>query len=258
MLMNAESVGLRYVNVWKYYGGKAVVKGVSLSIKPGEVTVLLGPNGSGKSTLFKMSIGIVKPEKGDVLINGVNPSKDPITARRIVGYVPEDPIIYESLEVTEYLSFILSVYGVNTDEGRINAVIKALGLEEHVGKLIGELSHGNKRKVLIASVMLRDPPILVLDEAFSGLDAASARALKTWIRGKAWSGSAVLISTHILPIAEAVADKIVIIHEGVIKAEGSPGEIKGLGRGGELEDVYLKLTGYSREVEELVKALAAG
>jgi len=247
--------GVEYVNVWKYYGGKPVVKGVNLRVKKGEVRVLLGPNGSGKSTLFKMSVGVVKPEQGEVRVNGVNAVKDPIAARKIVGYAPEDPLVYESLEVTEYLEFILSIYGVRPSRERFAAVIKALGLDEHVGKLVGELSHGNKRKVTLAAIMLRDPEVLVLDEAFSGLDVGSARAVKAWLRSKAESGAAVLVSTHILPIAEAIADKVTIIYEGRIVAEGTPGELKSLEGGKELEDVYLKLTGYSSEVEELVKAL---
>jgi len=251
----SEASGLRYVNVWKYYGGKPVVKGVNLEVRPGEVTVLLGPNGSGKSTLFKMSVALVKPEKGEVRLDGINVAEDPVTARRLVGYVPEEPVLYESLEITEYLSFILSVYGVSVDEGRFNTVLKILGLEEHKGKLIGELSHGNKRKVALAAVMLRNPNILVLDEVFSGLDVVSARAVKAWIRDKAGAGASILLSTHILPIAEAVADRVVIIYEGVVRAEGRPEDLRRMGE--ELEDVYLKLTGYTGEVEDLIKALTA-
>ncbi len=246
---------VEYVRVWKYYGGKPVVKGVSLKVKGGEVRVLLGPNGSGKSTLFKMSVGVVKPEQGMVKIDGVNVVEDPITARRIVGYMPEDPLVYESLEVVEYIEFILSVYGVTPSREKFTTVIKALGLEEHVGKLIGELSHGNKRKVMLATIMLRDPQVLVLDEAFSGLDIGSARAVKAWVKSKAESGAAVLISTHILPIAEAIADKVTIIYDGRVVAEGTPEELRGLEGGRELEEVYLKLTGYSSEIEELVRAL---
>jgi len=246
---------VEYVNVWKYYGGKPVVKGVNLRVKEGEVRVLLGPNGSGKSTLFKMSVGVVKPEQGEVRVNGVNVAEDPITARKVVGYMPEDPFLYESLEVAEYLEFILSVYGVRPSREKFAAVIKALGLEEHVGKLIGELSYGNKRKVMLATIMLRDPQVLVLDEAFSGLDVGSVRVIKMWLRNKAESGAAVLVSTHILPIAEAIADNVTIIYEGGVIAEGAPKELRSFEAGKELEDVYLKLTRYSSEVEELVKAL---
>jgi len=252
----SDGVGIEYSNVWKYFGGNAVVKGVNLRVRYGEVKVLLGPNGSGKSTLFKMSVGLVKPDRGSVRVGDVDPVTDALSARRLVGYVPEDPLVYESLEITEFLSFLMSVYGVEVSESRVSAVIKALGLEEHLGKLIGELSHGSRKKVMIASVMLRDPKVLVLDEVFSGLDVSSARVVKTWIREKASKGAAVLISTHVLPLAEVVADGISIIHEGRVVAEGTPQELKEVLGSSELEDVYLRLTGYSREFEELVKALA--
>ncbi|NPA97508.1 MAG: ABC transporter ATP-binding protein [Crenarchaeota archaeon] len=249
----ATSASLRYVDVWKYYSGKPVLKGVSTEFSPGRVAVLLGPNGSGKSTLMKMSIALVRPDRGYVSIGDRRVDEDPIWARKVVGYVPEDPVLYESLEIVEYLSFVSSIYGIDVPQSRVDAVIRALRLEEHLGKFIGELSHGTKKKVAIASVMLRDPPVLVLDEVFSGLDVESARVVKLWIREKASRGGVVVVSTHILPLAEAVADRVVIIHEGSIKADAPPTKLRELGE--ELEEVYLKLTGYSAEIEELVRAL---
>ncbi len=246
-------MGLNYVDVWKAYDGKFIIRGVSLVVRPGEVVALLGPNGSGKSTLMKMSIALVRPDRGYVSIGGKRVDEDPIWARRVVGYIPEDPVLYESLNIVEYLSFTCSIYGINVSQSRVDAVIRALKLEEHLGKFIGELSHGTKKKVAIASVMLRDPPILVLDEVFSGLDVESARIVKLWIREKASNGSAVLISTHILPIAEAIADRVVIIHDGVVKADVPASRLRELGT--ELEEMYLRLTGYSANIEELVRAL---
>ena len=244
---------LRYVDVWKYYSGRPVLKGISTEFRPGSVTVLLGPNGSGKSTLMKMSVALVRPDRGYVSIGERRVDEDPLWARRVVGYVPEEPVLYESLDIVEYLSFVSSIYGIDVPQSRVDAVVKALKLEEHLGKFIGELSHGTKKKVAIASVMLRDPPVLVLDEVFSGLDVESARIVKLWIREKADRGGVVVISTHILPLAEAVADRVVIIHEGSIRADAPPSRLRELGE--ELEEVYLKLTGYSAEIEELLKAL---
>jgi len=215
--------------------------------------VLLGPNGSGKSTLMKMSIGLVVPDRGSVEVCGRSVLEDTVWVKRVVGYVAEEPVLYESLTVSEYLSFMLSVYGVSSPRDRVEGVLRALGLEEHVGKYIGELSHGMRKKVALAIAMLRDPPILVLDEVFSGLDVASARVVKAWLRAKASRGCVVVVSTHILPLAEAVADRVVILHEGQIVADTSPGNLSELGE--ELEDVYLKLTGYSPEIERLVEAL---
>jgi len=244
-----------YEDVWKAFNSQPVIRGVSFNVREGEIVALLGPNGSGKSTLFKMSLGIVKPDKGSVLVDGVDAVSNPIKARQVVGYMPEETVIYESLKLEEYIEFILSVYRVKVEESLIEEIINILELEQHVGKLIGELSHGNKRKVLLATLMLREPPILVLDEVFSGLDPVIARIIKTWLRDKTRRGGAVLVSTHVLPIAEAVADRVLIIHRGEIVAEGKPGELKEIFGVKELEDVFLEVTGYAREYEDLIREL---
>ncbi len=247
-----------FEGVRKSFGGTEVIKGVSFRVSGGEVVALLGPNGSGKSTLFRMTVGVVAPDAGRVEVAGVDPSADPVRAREVVGYVPEEPVLWESISLGEYLSLTASIYGVDLSPERYRAVLKVLGLEEHAGKLVGELSHGARRKAMIAAVMIRDPKALVLDEVFSGLDVASARAVKGWLREMAGKGVPVLFSTHILPIAEVVADRVVVIAEGMVVADGSPDELKEVFRSEGLEEVYLKLTGYSPEVEAIVKALARG
>lgn len=247
-----------FEGVRKSFGGAEVVRGVSLRVSGGEVVALLGPNGSGKTTLFKMTVGVVRPDEGRVRVCGVDPATDPVRAREVVGYVPEEPILWESISLGEYLSLTASIYGVDLTPERYRAVLRVLGLREHAGKLLGELSHGARRKAMIAAVMIREPKALVLDEVFSGLDVASARAVRNWVRGMAGRGVPALFSTHILPIAEVVADRVILLAGGRVVAEGEPGELKEAFRSRELEEVYLKLTGYSPEVEELVKALARG
>ena len=244
-----------YEDVKKAFDGKVVLDGVSFKVNQGELAVLLGPNGSGKSTLFKMALGLVKPDSGRILINGLDASQNPLEARKLVGFIPEENILYESLKVGEYLEFIASIYGVKATNDRVESIVKLLGLNEYFNQFIGELSHGTKRKVLIASIMLREPPILILDELFTGLDPASARLVKTWLYRAAKRGASILISTHVLPIAEAVADRVFIIHKGRIVAEGKPHELKEIFGAKELEDIYLEVTGYSRELEQLTKAL---
>ncbi len=246
---------IEYSDVWKTFDSKDVIKGVSFSVERGEIVALLGPNGSGKSTLFKMSLGIIKPDRGRVFVDGVDATTNSLEARKIVGYMPEEIIIYESLKPEEYIEFILSVYGIKVENRHIEEIIDILGLRQHVGKFIGELSHGNKRKTLLATLFLRDPSILILDEVFSGLDPATARLVKTWLREKTRRNSAILVSTHVLPIAEAIADRILIIHEGSIVAEGKPGELKEIFGAKELEEVFLEVTGYTGEYEELIKEL---
>lgn len=247
-----------FEGVRKSFGGTEVIKGVSFRVGGGEVVALLGPNGSGKSTLFRMTVGVVVPDAGRVEVAGVDPSADPVRAREVVGYVPEEPVLWESISLGEYLSLTASIYGVDLSPERYRAVLKVLGLEEHAGKLLGELSHGARRKAMIAAVMIRDPKALVLDEVFSGLDVASARAVKGWLREMAGKGVPALFSTHILPIAEVVADRVIVIAGGRVVADGSPDELKEVFRSEGLEEVYLKLTGYSPEVEAIVKALARG
>ncbi len=247
-----------FEGVRKSFGGTEVIKGVSFRVSGGEVVALLGPNGSGKSTLFRMTVGVVVPDAGRVEVAGVDPSADPVRAREVVGYVPEEPVLWESISLGEYLSLTASIYGVDLSPERYRAVLKVLGLEEHAGKLVGELSHGARRKAMIAAVMIRDPKALVLDEVFSGLDVASARAVKGWLREMAGKGVPALFSTHILPIAEVVADRVVVIAGGKVVADGSPDELKEVFSSEGLEEVYLKLTGYSPEVEAIVKALARG
>ena len=244
-----------YEDVKKAFDGKVVLNGVSFKVNQGELAVLLGPNGSGKSTLFKMALGLVKPDSGRILINGLDASQNPLEARKLVGFIPEENILYESLKVGEYLEFIASIYGVKATNDRVESIIKLLGLNEYFDQFIGELSHGTKRKVLIASIMLREPPILILDELFTGLDPASARLVKTWLYRAAERGASILVSTHVLPVAEAVADRVIIIHKGRIVAEGKPHELKEIFGAKELEDIYLEVTGYSRELEQLTKAL---
>jgi len=247
--------GLVFESIWKSFDSKPVLKGLTLKVQPGEIVCLLGPNGSGKSTLFKMSIGVLAPDKGRVKVCGVNPAKDPMRARQIVGYMPEDLVLFESLKVEEFLEFILSIYGVKVNRTRIDETLKLLGLEEELGKFVGDLSRGNKRRVYLAALMLRDPPVLVLDEAFTGLDPVGARILKSWVKSMSSRGATILFSTHVLPIAEAVADRVAIIHEGQIKAEGRPDELRRLFGAEELEEVFLEVTGYSKEYEDIIRSL---
>ncbi len=252
------AIGISFENIYKSFGEREVLRGVSFSVEHGEIVALLGPNGSGKSTLFKMTIGVLTPDHGRVLVNNIDPSEDPIEARKIVGYIPEDPLLFESLKASEFVEFVLSVYGVSPPPDTVSKVVKVLDLKNEMGKLVGELSRGNRRRLMLATLMLRDPDVLVLDEVFSGLDPMGARIIKAWLREKASRGATILFSTHVLPVAEAVADRVVIIHRGRIVAEGQPGELTKLFGAKELEDVYLEVTGYSREYEEIIRSLRGG
>lgn len=251
---NATSIVLSYEEVRKSYGSVQALKGVSVEFQPGKIHALLGPNGSGKSTLMKMSIGLVKPDSGKVRVEGIDPVADPISARMVVGYAPEEIVIYESLTPAEYLSFLGYIYRIPREElePRLRTLIKVFKMEDQMGKLGGELSHGNRRKLMLMAALIHDPRVLILDEPFSGLDPEVARVLKEIMRKHAYEGRAVVFSTHILELAEAVADEIAIMHLGELVAKGPIEELKGKK---DLETYFLEVTGLTSELEDLLKAL---
>ncbi len=248
---------LSYLDVTKLYGEVKALDGVTVEFRSGVINALLGPNGSGKSTMMKMSVGLVRPDSGQVRVDGVDPSKDPVAARRIVGYSPEEIVLYESLTPAELFSFVGSIHGIpkETLKERVNTLIRLFRLEEYMGKLIGELSHGNRRKVSIALALLHDPRVVILDEPFSGLDPQAGKILKELLRKYANEGRTVLFSTHVLELAEAVADRITILHQGRVVGFGSPKDLKERLAAADLETAFLKATGLSEEVRELLETL---
>ncbi len=248
---------LRYVNVTKQFGGIVAVNDVSIHFEPGKIYALLGPNGSGKSTLMKLALGVIKPDFGKIFVGSVDPSTDPISARKIVGYSPEDVILYESLTPAEHISFVGSIYGLNKKEldKRVKMLIKLFKMNEHMNKLVGELSRGNKKKLSLILALLHDPKILILDEPFSGLDPEIGRVLKELMKKHAKESKVVLFSTHILELAEAVADEIAIMHRGKIIEVGSKMELRDKLQAKNLEDVFMEVTGLSTELKDLLTIL---
>jgi len=248
---------LSYLDVTKSYGDVRALDGVTVEFRSGVINALLGPNGSGKSTLMKMAIGLVRPDSGQVRVDGIDPSSDPVAARRVVGYAPEEIVLYESLTPAELFSFVGAVHGISEDvlRRRVEALTRLFGLEEHMGKIVGELSHGNRRKVSIALALIHDPRVVVLDEPFSGLDPEAGKILKELLRKYASEGRTVLFSTHILELAEVVAERITILHRGSVVGFGSPEDLKERLAAADLETAFLKATGLSDEVRKLLETL---
>jgi ABC-2 type transport system ATP-binding protein len=251
-----KAVSLR--GVCKDFGETQAVNVLDLDADVGTIHGLLGPNGSGKSTVMKMIIGLMKPDSGNISVYGLDPCTDPLGVKRITGYVPETPRIYEYLTGLEYLDFIADVYGVNPTikEERIYEFLDAFELEGREDKMISGYSHGMKQKIALIGAMLHRPRLLVLDEPSGGLDPKSARIVKDLLQKLSDEGVTTLYSTHIMEIADALCDKISVLYNGEKIGEGSPAELKKLaGRtGSTLEDVFLKLTG-SDDFEEIVDAL---
>ena len=242
----------------KAYGQTIALNDVTLSVGTGEVRGLLGPNGSGKSSLMKTIMGLTKPSYGSIQVLGYDVRSRPMEIKKIVGYVPESPRLYEFLTATEYLDFIADVRGLPYEQKkeRIARFVDALDLEGKQGDMISSYSQGMKQKVAIIGALLHRPRVLLMDEPLNGLDPKSARLVKELIHGLAKEGVSVVFSTHILEIAEAICDKLTILQGGKILAEGTSRDLRenaGLPGSG-LEEVFLKLTGM-KGVEDIVEAL---
>jgi ABC-2 type transport system ATP-binding protein len=256
--MSHNGSAIEAQHLTKFYGPIMGLNDFSFSVGYGEVRGLLGQNGSGKSTLLKSLVGLIHPTSGTVRVLGLDVQKSPMEVRRSIGYVPESPRLYEFLTATEYLDFIADVRGLSYEEKkeRINRLIQALNLEGKQGDTISGYSQGMKQKVALMGAILHRPKLLLLDEPLNGLDPKSARVVKELVHNLAQEGVTTVFSTHILEIAEAICDRLTILQNGRVLAEGTARELKekaGLPGSG-LEDVFLKLTG-TRGVEEIVEAL---
>ncbi len=258
--MQNSTYAVELRGVVKRYNTIVAVNSVNLTINQGEIFGLLGPNGSGKSTMLKMLLGLVQPDAGEVRVLGLNVAEDPVGVKKMVGYAPESPRLYEFLTGIEFLDFVGDIYGMPTAEkkNRINEYLKALQLDGREGDMISSYSEGMKQKTALIAAFLHKPKLLILDEPLNGLDPRSARIIKDFLHELKMQGVTTIMSTHILEIAQAVCDRIGIMYQGQLLALGNMDELRQMARlpGSGLEDVFLKLTGTSdvrAVVEELIK-----
>lgn len=258
-LASGSSPAVIFKSVSKSFGDVQAVKALDLAIEEGCVYGLLGPNGSGKSTAMKMIIGLLKPDSGKISVLGLDPDKDSLEVKRLIGYVPESVRMYEYLTALEYLDFIGDAYGLEgqVKAERIGEFIEAFDLEGRENEMINGYSHGMKQKVAIISAVLHRPRLLILDEPLSGLDPKSARIMKDLIHRLAASGVTTIFSTHVLEIADAICDRVCVLYRGERVAEGVPMELRAEADmpGSSLEEVFLKLT-EAGDVKEIVDALS--
>jgi len=243
-------------NLVKNFGNKIVLDGISFKAS-GEIYGLLGPNGSGKSTLMKILAGVIKPTSGIAMVAGFNVLRNSMDVKRVVGYVPETPILYESLTPSEMFDFVGKIRGIPKYEleERIDSLARAFGISEYMDQFIGTLSFGTKQKVSVILSLIHNPSVLILDEAMNGLDARSARIFRELLFEFRNEDKTVIFSTHVLPLAEIICDRIGVIYGGKIIAEGSVDELKELVHEKNLEDVFLKLTESKEEISEILDAL---
>lgn len=233
------------VALTKRFDELTAVDNLTLRVPRGELFAFLGPNGAGKTTTIKMMTGLLGPTEGAVRIGGIDIQEHPTEAKSLIGFVPDVAVFYEKLTAWEFMEFIADLFGVDEGWARQNgaALFRRFELEEVAGKQIETLSHGTRQRLAIASALLHDPEVLIIDEPMIGLDPLHARTVKEELRRRSDSGMTVFMSTHLLNVAEELADRIGIIHRGRIIALGTMEELKEQAAGGEtaLEEIFLRL-----------------
>lgn len=232
---------LKIENLVKKYGDKKAVDDLSLTIKAGEIYGFIGHNGAGKTTTIKACCGILFPDEGRVYVDGISVLDDPIAAKKILAYIPDNPDLYDFMSGTKYLNFIADVYGIDrkTRDEKILKYAELFEIKESLGQTISSYSHGMKQKLAIISALIHDPKLIIMDEPFVGLDPKASHKLKTIMREICDEGGAIFFSTHVLDVAEKLCDKVAIIKSGRLIASGTMDEVKG---DSSLEDVFLELT----------------
>lgn len=236
---------IRIERLVKRFGPTMAVDGLDLRVAAGEFFCFLGPNGAGKTTTLKVLTGLLKPTSGRALVGGFDIQTQPTEAKRLLGYVPDQPFLYERLTGRELMRLVAGLYGLPRHDldARVDHWLATFDLFAQADHLVEELSHGMRQRLCFAVMFLHEPRAVVVDEPWVGLDPRSIRTIKSYLKARTREGLAVLMSTHSLAIAEETADRIGIIHHGRLVGEGSVADIKALAsRPGSLEDVFLELT----------------
>ncbi len=232
--------------VTKRYGRKTAVDDLTLEIAPGEFFAVLGPNGAGKTTTIKMVAGLLRPDSGRILVCGHDTATQLLAAKKVTAYVPDQPFLYDKLSGLEFMNFVADLYEVDrTDREReIGRLVELFSMKEFVRELTESYSHGMKQRLVLAATLLHRPRAILVDEPLVGLDPHHARLVKEVFRDQARGGVSILMSTHVLSVAEDFADRIGIMLHGKIVALGGLEELRrASGGGGRLEEVFFRITG---------------
>jgi ABC-2 type transport system ATP-binding protein len=229
----------------KDYGATIAVNKLSLNICTGEIYGFIGPNGAGKTTTIRMMGGIIAPTSGQIIIGGLDMTKDPVAAKKMIGFVPDRPFLYEKLTGREFLNFSADVYDVNpeTFPQKAEQLLRQFALWDWADELIEAYSHGMKQRLIIAAALLHDPQILIIDEPMVGLDPAAVHMVKDIFQELARQKITIFISTHTLSIAEDLCHRIGVIHKGALLAQGTVNELRDIANLGiaRLEEVFLTI-----------------
>lgn len=240
---------IKFENVSKTYrsGGRPAVDSLSLEVDSGRVFGFLGPNGAGKSTTIKILVGILRQDEGRVLVDGLDNLRDGLAVKRLVGYVPDEPRLYERMTALKYFDFIADIYRIGAKERceRVEKYASLFEIEGSLGDRLSSFSHGMKQKAALVGALIREPEVLVLDEPMVGLDPRASFVLKDHLARMAREGRTVFFSTHVMEVAEKICDRVGIINEGRLVAVGSVEDLKAMRgeEGSSLEKLFLELTG---------------
>jgi len=242
--LTQRSVALEILGLSKRFDRPAV-DALDLTVYAGEFYALVGPNGAGKTTTLRMTVGLLRPDAGTIVINGIDSLSRPVAAKQVTAWLSDEPMIYDKLTPLEYLEFVAGLWGIDPAHAEHNAreLIGWLGLEPHAHARCEGFSKGMKQKVALAGALVHDPRLIILDEPLTGLDAGSARDVKNVLRARVAAGDTVIMTTHILEVAERMADRIGVIAGGRLIAEGTLEELRRRtgAAASSLEDAFLTL-----------------
>ncbi len=231
-------------NVTKSYGNNLpAVKDLSFTVQDGEIVGFIGPNGAGKTTSIRMMTGILRPDAGTIEVNGRRMAPDAIEAKRIIGYISDNPDMYIKLTGYEFIGFMSDIYGVSEEDRkkRTDYYAEQFGMKDVLGDQMSSYSHGMRQKAMVIAALVHEPAVWILDEPMIGLDPQSAFNLKRMMREHADKGNSVLFSTHVLEVAEKLCDKVIIISHGQKRFYGTLDELRGGHKDEDLEQVFLEL-----------------
>jgi ABC-2 type transport system ATP-binding protein len=249
--VSGEIVLIEIDALTKFYGPIPAVRDLSFAIRPGEVLGLVGPNGAGKTTTLRCIAGIIPPSKGDVRVLGHSIQRDPLAARQVIAFMPDEPCLFEYLTVMEHLQFTARVYGVAAFDSAAEALLQELELSDKRNALPSELSRGMKQKLVIACGLLHSPRALIFDEPLTGLDPIGIRRMKAMIIGRAREGASVVVSSHLLHLVEEICDRVLILKEGrkIIDAPlpELSSRLPNLRQDANLEEIFLQVTGHPED-----------
>lgn len=235
---------IKTFNLTKKFGSQVAVDNLNLNIKKGEIFGFIGPNGAGKTTTIKMMVGILPPTKGRIEIAGSDIEKKPLQAKKIIGYIPDDPYVYPQMTGREFLHFTAELFRVKNKEEKIKKLLKVFPIEKMIDGYFRDFSRGTKQKLSILAAFLHDPQILIIDEPILGLDPASSQTTKDLLKDFSRKGGTVFVCTHTLPIIQEVCDRMGIIDKGKLIFTGTITKLQEMLKTKEriLEKLFLKIT----------------